>query len=149
MANVVPPEVANELTFRFTSAYLSIISAFSSHEEPVKGTMHSCLLRKIERIESRHHTMDTWAAKEPDGVGKCTKHSLMFYPSFLRPIHSKHHGVVLQHHTEVIPGLKLPRKTSNRLSFVALRWAAFGNYLHNSFYLSFISYHSKHLYLCD
>lgn len=32
MANAVKPEVANELTFRFTSAYLSIIIAFCSRE---------------------------------------------------------------------------------------------------------------------
>lgn len=32
MANAVTPEVANELTFRFAFTYLSIISAFSSHE---------------------------------------------------------------------------------------------------------------------
>lgn len=46
MANAVTPKVANELTFSFTSAYLSIISAFSSHENCRKGAMRSSPSRK-------------------------------------------------------------------------------------------------------
>lgn len=71
MANAVTPEVANELTFRFASTYLSIISAFSSRGGQWREQHIHPHLWRIEQIETRRHAMDT--AKRPDGVDKLTK----------------------------------------------------------------------------
>lgn len=60
MADVVTLEVANELTFRFTSAYLSVIIAFSSHKSQCKGAgLSSPSSRNRNNGETRRHTMDT------------------------------------------------------------------------------------------
>lgn len=59
MANAVTPEVANELTFRFASTYLSIISALSSHEGQWREQHIHPHPWRIQWIETRRRTMDT------------------------------------------------------------------------------------------
>lgn len=58
MANAVTPEVANELTFRFTSAYLRRNYRLQLPRGPVKEAMHSSSSRK-NRKPGAIHTMDT------------------------------------------------------------------------------------------